>query len=93
MVTDGRGQRYSLGGTELRFAINSGAAAFGGQTVHSSFFTPVDEPKSIRFVDGHGFGHGVGLCQWCAQAQAEAGVRHEDIVIGAFPGSSLQRAY
>jgi stage II sporulation protein D len=93
MVTDTRGQRYSLNGTELRFAINSGAAASNGQTVHSSFFTPVDEPASIRFVDGHGFGHGVGLCQWCAESQAEAGVRHEDIVLNAFPGASLRRAY
>jgi stage II sporulation protein D len=91
-VTDARGQRYSLSGTELRFAINAGAPP-KGSTVPSSFFTPVDQDTNIRFVDGHGFGHGVGLCQWCAQAQAEAGVRHEDIVIGAYPGATLQRAY
>jgi stage II sporulation protein D len=92
VLTDAKGQRYSLSGTEVRFAINSTAGP-GGQTVHSSFFTPLDQPTVIRFVDGHGFGHGVGLCQHCAQAQAEAGVRHEDIVVGAFPGASLQRAY
>ena len=91
-LTDARGQRYSLSGTEVRFAVNSTAGA-NGQTVPSSFFTPLDQPAVIRFVDGHGFGHGVGLCQHCAQAQAESGVRHEDIVLGAFPGASLQRAY
>lgn len=92
MLTDINGGRYSVSGTELRYAINSTAGP-NGQTIFSSFFTPVDQPSVIRFVDGHGFGHGVGLCQFCAEAQAEAGVRHEDIILQAFPGASLQRAY
>jgi stage II sporulation protein D len=91
-VTDGKGLRYSLSGTELRSAINY-AAPQKNTTVPSSFFTPANEADSIRFVDGHGLGHGVGLCQFCAEAQAEAGTRHEDIVLGAYPGSTLQRAY
>ncbi len=90
-VTDVRGQRYSMSGTELRFAVNMSGQP--GSTLNSSFCTPSDEPTAVRFVDGHGHGHGVGLCQYCTQAQAEAGVRHEDIVVGAYPGSSLQRAY
>jgi stage II sporulation protein D len=92
-VTDSKGLRYSLGGTELRSAINYSAQP--GTTVYSSFFTPFGEAESdsIRFVDGHGFGHGVGLCQYCAEAQAEAGTRHEDIVLGAYPGATLQRGY
>lgn len=90
-LTDARGRRYHIGGTDLRAAINTGATK--DTTVHSSFFTPSTEAGHVRFVDGHGFGHGVGLCQWCAQAQAERGARHEDIVIDAYPKSSLQRAY
>jgi stage II sporulation protein D len=92
MLTDARGQRYSIGGTELRMAINSGAPD-GEPALKSSFFTPNNESDVIRFVDGHGFGHGVGMCQWCAQTQAESGVPHEQIILGAYPGSSLQRAY
>lgn len=89
-ITDVQGRRFSINGTDLRAAINS---AVPGTTVFSSFFTPVDEPDAIRLVDGHGFGHGVGLCQYCAQAQAEQGVPHEQIILDAFPGASLQRAY
>jgi stage II sporulation protein D len=89
-IIDKSGRRFSIGGTDLRGAINCGVP---GTTVFSSFFTPVNEADSIRFVDGHGFGHGVGLCQYCAEAQAESGVPHEEIVLGAYPGASLQRAY
>jgi peptidoglycan hydrolase-like amidase len=55
----------------------------------------ITEPGSdvIRFVDGHGNGHGVGMCQWCSQIRAEAGMRHEDIVLSAFPRAKLIRAY
>ncbi len=90
-ITDTSGRRYHIGGTELRTAINFSVP--DAVRIPSSFFTPTNEPTQIRFVDGHGFGHGVGLCQWCAQAQAERGIRHEDIVLDAYPNSSLQRAY
>lgn len=91
MITDSRGTRYSLSGEEIRWACNSDAN--GGPMLPSSFFKPVNEMEVIRFVEGHGFGHGVGLCQWCAEAQAEQGMRHEDIVLLAFPRARLVRAY
>ena len=91
-VTDSRDQRYSLGGTELRYAVNSSSGG-SGITLPSSFVTPADDGTNIRFVDGHGFGHGVGMCQYCAQAQAEAGDPHEKIVLSAYPGAVLARAY
>jgi stage II sporulation protein D len=92
IITDDRGRSYHIGGTDLRAAINAGAPS-DATKVSSSFFNPSNQADDIRFVDGHGFGHGVGLCQWCAEAQARAGTRHEDIVIDAYKGSSLQRAY
>jgi stage II sporulation protein D len=94
-VTDARGQRYMLSGEELRWAVNTGATDSGasGVTLPSSFVTPVADAASIRFENGHGFGHGVGLCQWCAQAQSKRGVPHEQIVLSAFRGARLVRAY
>ncbi len=91
-VTDTKGQRYSLGGTELRHAFNAGAPA-GAPTLPSSFCTPSDDGNNVRFIDGHGHGHGVGFCQWCGQTQAEQGIPHEQIVLGAYPGAVLARAY
>jgi stage II sporulation protein D len=91
LLIDVRGQRYSLSGEETRWACD--ADPRGGPTLLSSFFKPINGPDTVRFSDGHGSGHGVGMCQWCAQARAEKGMRHEDIVLLSYPGAKLVRAY
>lgn len=91
-VTDARGTRYSWLGEELRWAVNTQAQP--GTTLNSSFIENIiNDADTIRFLGGHGLGHGVGMCQWCAQARAASGMRHEDIVTMAYPGSRLKRAY
>jgi len=90
-VTDKAGKRYSLSGEEFRWACNTEAQE--GTTLNSSFVTVINDSDSIRFVDGHGWGHGVGLCQWCTEARARAGMLHEDIVLAAYPKARLFRAY
>ena len=91
VVTDIRGAKYSWSGEEIRWAVNTDAA--GGTTLYSSFFKILDGGETISFVEGHGWGHGVGMCQWCAQRRAEEGMRHEDIVLAAFQRAKLVRAY
>ncbi len=98
-VFDARGTQYSLSGEETRWACNADAANGPSPniTLSSSFFKPIADGQgaegNIKFTDGHGFGHGVGLCQWCAEARAEQGMRHEDIVLLAYPKAVLVRAY
>ncbi len=91
VVSDDRGTRYSFTSEDFRVAFNTGAT--DGVTIPSGFFKPVNEAYVIRLVDGHGFGHGVGLCQWCAEHKASQGVRPEAIVTAAYPHSRLIRAY
>jgi stage II sporulation protein D len=88
LVTDSRGTRYALSGEEMRWSVNT-----GGVKLNSSFVKPITEANEVRFAEGHGWGHGVGMCQWCAQSYAEDGVAHEDIVLKSFPGTALKRAY
>jgi stage II sporulation protein D len=90
-ITDARGARYMLIGEELRWAVNTDAPP--SSSLYSSYVTPVSDGSVVRFENGHGHGHGVGLCQWCAEAQAQRGVRHEKIVLSAYPGAVLRKAY
>ncbi|HEY0010101.1 MAG TPA: SpoIID/LytB domain-containing protein [Tepidisphaeraceae bacterium] len=91
VVTDTAGQQYSLTGEQMRWAIN--ADSNSGPTVYSSFFRPVDAGTSMQFVEGHGFGHGAGACQWCMQSRALNGESYNGIVLSQFPQSTLLRAY
>jgi stage II sporulation protein D len=91
VITDTRGNRYSLASEDFRHAADTDATDH--VTLGSSFFKPVNDAQQVRFTEGHGFGHGVGLCQWCAEEQALTGARSETIVLGAFPGARLVRAY
>lgn len=90
-VADARGQAYSLTAEEFRYAINS--QANGGPTLPSSFFRPIDRGEMIEIVDGHGFGHGVGACQWCMQAKALAGIDAISIVRSQYPQTAVVAAY
>jgi len=91
IVTDARGVRYSLRSEQLHEALNTDAG--NGVKLPSVFCKPIDEGTNIRFADGHGYGHGVGMCQWCAEEQAAQGWNDEAIVLTAFPGAKLVRAY
>ena len=90
-ITDNRGQAYSVSAEQMRWAFNTDSN--GGPTVYSSFFRPVDSGDSIQIVDGHGFGHGVGACQWCMQSRALSGEQAVNIVLKAYPQALVLRAY
>jgi stage II sporulation protein D len=92
LITDSTGTRYSLTCEETRSACNAGAEE-KAPLLPSSFFKTINEPDVIRFVEGHGFGHGVGMCQWCTEARAEQGMRCEQMVQAAYPQARLVYAY
>jgi len=43
--------------------------------------------------NGKGYGHGLGLCQWGMQGQAQAGKQAAEILRYYYPGAKLTRAY
>jgi stage II sporulation protein D len=100
-ISDSKGLLYSLQAEEFRSASNWDATGPGAPaspapkppTLYSSFVKVISTSDSIRFIEGHGWGHGVGMCQWCSQRRAEEGMRHEDIVLAAYNHSQLMRAY
>lgn len=91
-VVDVRGRTFPFAAEELRRALNTDPPA-GAARVPSSNFAAVVTATDVQLVNGHGFGHGVGLCQWCAQAQALAGAGFRQIVTDAYPHAVVLRAF
>jgi stage II sporulation protein D len=91
-VSDERGYRYSIRAEDFREAVNTDAGSRGTK-IYSSNFKPVIAGDNLVFTEGHGYGHGVGMCQWCAQHEAVSGWSSEQIVLSAYPGARLVRAY
>ena len=91
-IGDTRQNPYNISSEEFRTAVNTDAppvGASGPTTLYSSFCKVITDADSIRFVEGHGSGHGVGLCQYCAEKRAEMGLTFDEIVRNAYPGAIL----
>lgn len=73
----------SVGADKFRVAL-------GAMKVKSTFFGIARKGDGI-VLTGRGFGHGVGMCQWGAKAQAEErGMSYRRILDHYFPGTSLR---
>jgi stage II sporulation protein D (peptidoglycan lytic transglycosylase) len=70
-------------GTDFRLAL-------GPEVIRSTRFT-VQLRDGRAFFHGQGWGHGVGLCQWCSQGMAELGYDHEAILTHYYQGAKLIR--
>ena len=68
-----------------------------GELLRSSIFTlseTISAGHLTRLVaEGHGAGHGVGLCQWGAVGRARAGQRYSEILAAYFPNTEIERQY
>lgn len=63
-------------------------ALFGFERIRSPLFDVA--PVSDGFlIDGHGWGHGVGMCQWGAAELARRGASAWEILQWYYPGSRL----
>jgi stage II sporulation protein D len=58
-----------------------------------AFVTRDGDVVSRLVVDGHGAGHGVGMCQWGAIGRARAGQGYVKILTTYFPGTAVARLY
>jgi stage II sporulation protein D len=64
--------------------------ALGPEVIRSTRFT-VQITDGRALFNGQGWGHGVGLCQWCSQGMAELGYDHEAILTHYYQGAKLSR--
>ncbi|GAV24007.1 stage II sporulation protein SpoIID [Carboxydothermus pertinax] len=54
--------------------------AIGPEKMRSTLLTKASIENGKLIMEGKGFGHGVGLCQWGAKKMANEGKTPEDII-------------
>lgn len=95
----GRSRRVSVVGVKLGrdqiFPLTRGQTwaitrLFGNVRGRYFRLSPAFEGAVSQQVFGHGWGHGVGMSQWGAYAQAERGQDFRNILGFYYPGASLQ---
>ena len=96
VVADRRGVRTELTGEQLRIACNfaaSGLPEVPKQSRVNSNDMQFDVSESVVRIEGRGFGHGVGMCQFCTQGMAKRGDHWRDILRSFYPDCELRRVY
>jgi stage II sporulation protein D len=92
-VKDNRGRSFRIAAETLRLACNhplSDERPEARVRSNDMEFT-VSGPRVT--IEGRGFGHGVGMCQFGAAELAERGELWPAILSIFYPGAQLQRAY
>ena len=82
------GKHDTLRAEDLRLVIDP-----SGRKIKSTICRIEDWRTEWAFVDGRGWGHGVGLCQCGAQGMARQGRRAIAILLHYFPYSTLKKLY
>lgn len=89
----GRARRVALRGTTGQGSLEARALrdALGREVLRSTLFEiGASEGGAFTFV-GSGYGHGVGMSQWGAEAMARRGADYRQILATFYPGATLQR--
>ncbi|HJQ53900.1 MAG TPA: SpoIID/LytB domain-containing protein, partial [Gemmatimonadaceae bacterium] len=83
---------YTLRGNDIRFVLRDPKGA-----ILNSTLIGVTEEKndggavSSLTINGRGYGHGIGMCQWGAIGRARAGQNFRTILETYYPGTTLGR--
>lgn len=91
----GRMVRLRIVGTDASFVIGKELLirkVLSPSHLKSSWFTPSAQPDGFT-LHGHGWGHGVGLCQIGAAAMSLAGFTYDQILLHYYPGSRTEQLY
>jgi len=82
---------YTLRGNDVRFVLRNAT----GATLNSTYFTFSEQKSggevSSLVINGRGYGHGIGMCQWGAIGRARAGQNFRTILETYYPGTTIGR--
>lgn len=82
---------YTLRGNDIRFVLRDPKGAI----MNSTFFSFTEDKTAGEvtsfIVNGRGYGHGIGMCQWGAIGRARAGQNYRTILETYYPGTTIGR--
>ena len=64
-----------------------------GRILNSTDFSVIEHADGLVELEGRGYGHGAGMCQWGAIGRARVGQGYEEILDTYYPGTVLVNAY
>jgi stage II sporulation protein D len=82
------GKTETVRAEDLRLVLDP-----SGRKIRSTCFRFSDAGDTWAFLEGRGWGHGVGMCQTGAQGMARQGWRAEEILQHYYPGSHVMGLY
>jgi stage II sporulation protein D len=96
LITDDKSHEFTLAPEELREAANYPASGLLPITrenrLNSADVDITIHSNEVR-ISGRGFGHGVGMCQWCAKGMGNAGLDWRSMVEQFYPGVEVRKLY
>ena len=82
---------YTLRGNDIRFVLRDPKGAIMNSTLFSLSEDKAGGEVSTLTVNGRGYGHGIGMCQWGAIGRARAGQNYRTILETYYPGTTIGR--
>ena len=86
ITVHGQRQTLEMKGNDFRLAVGPGA-------LKSLFFTARRLGANAWEFTGHGWGHGVGLCQYGANGMALLAKKYDEILKYYYPRTEIRKAY
>ena len=82
---------YTLKGNDIRFVLRDPKGTILNSTLFSLTVDNAGGEVSNLTVNGRGYGHGIGMCQWGAIGRARAGQNYRTILETYYPGTTIGR--
>ena len=82
---------YTLRGNDIRFVLRDPKGAILNSTYFNFEQAKSNGEVSALNIDGRGYGHGIGMCQWGAIGRARAGQNFRTILETYYPGTTIGR--
>jgi stage II sporulation protein D len=85
------GGSYTLRGNDIRFVLRDPKGAILNSTLFTLSTAMSGGEVSDLTLNGRGYGHGIGMCQWGAIGRARAGQNYRTILETYYPGTTIGR--